>query len=153
MTDAANVFARSRMMSRISAKDTAPELAIRTGLHKLGFRYRLHAKDLPGTPDIVLPKYRTVVMVNGCFWHRHRCRLFRWPKNNQQFWKDKLERNALRDKHNIEALLLQGWRVRVVWECAMRGGTALDQRRTIERLGRQIRSRRKFLEIEEKKRT
>jgi len=105
-------------MSRIRGKDTGPEKLVRSLLHRMGYRFRLHVKDLPGRPDIVLPRYRTVVFVHGCFWHRHRgCKNCTTPTNNRAFWVEKLEGNAERDLQNRAALRLAGWRVVVVWEC------------------------------------
>lgn len=109
------------MMSRIGPKDTKPEIMVRKGLHGLGFRYRLHAKDLPGKPDIVLPKYRTVIFVHGCFWHGHEgCHYFRIPKTNTDFWRTKIGRNQERDAAVRQRLVESGWRVLTVWECATR---------------------------------
>jgi DNA mismatch endonuclease (patch repair protein) len=109
---------RSDNMSRIGSKDTEPELAVRSTLHKLGYRFRLHRRDLPGTPDIVLPKHRTVIFVHGCFWHRHRnCRLSYTPKSNLAFWQQKFGANVARDHRVRQHLRRLGWRVRVLWEC------------------------------------
>ena len=112
---------RSRMMAGIRGKNTRPEILLRSALHERGLRYRLHRKDLPGRPDLVFPRYRAVVFVNGCFWHGHGCHLFRWPTTRQTFWKEKISRNIERDERNNGALLTQGWRVATVWECAMKG--------------------------------
>lgn len=116
---------RSRMMSGIRGKNTRPELLIRSGLHRKGFRFRLHVSDLAGKPDIVLPKYRAVVLANGCFWHGHEgCRFFKRPSTNAEFWRAKIKRNALNDRKALEALGADGWRVAVVWECALRKKSA-----------------------------
>lgn len=120
MADVVDKTTRSRMMSGIRAKDTRPEIFIRRGLHRLGFRFRLHAKDIPGKPDVVLPKYRSIIIVHGCFWHGHGCRYCRTPKTNTAFWQEKIRSNQARDERN---LLLQkglGWRCLIVWECAVR---------------------------------
>lgn len=118
MADVVDKATRSRMMSGIKAKDTAPEMSVRRFLHSHGFRYRLHAKDLPGKPDIVLPKYRAVIFVHGCFWHQHPgCKDVVLPKSNTKFWKDKLEGNVKRDAVCIEELGRLGWRCLVIWEC------------------------------------
>lgn len=112
---------RSGMMSGIRGKDTAPELKVRRFLHANGFRYRLHRKDLPGKPDIVLPKYKVCIFVNGCFWHRHKgCRLASEPKSREEFWNRKFSENVARDQRNIKSLQDAGWRVAVVWECGLR---------------------------------
>lgn len=108
-------------MSRIRSRNTKPEMVVRQGLHALGFRYRLHAKNLPGSPDMVLPKYKSAIFIHGCFWHAHEgCQNFRVPKSNTGFWKEKLARNIERDARQIKELEDAGWRVLVVWECATR---------------------------------
>jgi len=105
-------------MSRIRAKDTMPELIVRRELHRRGFRFRLHRRDLPGCPDIVLPKHRQVIFVNGCFWHRHDgCSLAAIPKSNQAFWQEKFQKTVERDKRTRKELKDAGWSVHVVWEC------------------------------------
>ena len=108
-------------MSSIRGKDTKPEIMVRKALFARGFRYRLHYKGLPSRPDMVFPKYRAVILVNGCFWHLHHCHLFKWPSTRPEFWKQKLEGNRSRDLRNLEALKEQGWRVFVIWECALKG--------------------------------
>lgn len=107
-------------MSGIKGKNTGPEKLIRSGLHQAGFRFALHRRDLPGKPDIVLPKYKAVVLVHGCFWHGHHCPLFKVPKTRTEFWLNKIDGNRRRDAQNIAALLNMKWRVLVVWECAVR---------------------------------
>jgi len=105
-------------MGRIKGKNTKPEMILRSQLFKRGFRFRVNKKDLPGKPDIVLPKYRTAIFVHGCFWHYHKdCREGRIPSTNTKFWKEKLERNIAKDEKNVEALKNKGWNVVVVWEC------------------------------------
>ncbi|MBK8293670.1 MAG: DNA mismatch endonuclease Vsr [Solirubrobacterales bacterium] len=121
MADVVSSEKRSEMMAGIRGKDTGIEIQMRRALHARGFRYRLHAKDLPGKPDIVLPKYNAVVMVNGCFWHGHDCNLFRLPATNREKWRRKLDRNRQRDSENLVRLNEAGWRVIEVWECAVRG--------------------------------
>ncbi len=121
MTDSIPPDERSRVMSRIKGKDTRPELAVRRILHSAGFRYRLHAKDLPGRPDIVLRSLKTLVFVNGCFWHGHDCHGTRLPKSNRRFWNAKIKANMARDARNLAECRRLGWRVLVVWECALRG--------------------------------
>lgn len=114
---------RSFNMSQIRATNTKPEEIVRKYLFSKGFRYRKNVASLPGKPDIVLPKYKTCVFVNGCFWHKHEgCKDFVWPKNNADFWKEKLTRNANRDKKKHEELELLGWRVLVIWECDLKKG-------------------------------
>ena len=112
---------RSEIMALVHSKNTKPEKKVRSILHRLGYRYRLHRADLPGKPDIVLPKYRTVVFVHGCFWHQHPgCRKARLPKQNYEFWSEKLSKNAARDLETIRLLEGRGWRVVVVWECEIK---------------------------------
>lgn len=108
-------------MSGIRGKDTAPERLVRSLLHRRGLRFRLHAGDLPGRPDIVFPRFRAVVMVHGCFWHGHNCPLFRLPATRTEFWKTKITRNRLNDERASARLEELGWRVATVWECALRG--------------------------------
>ena len=108
-------------MSGIGAVNTIPEMTVRKGLHSRGFRFRLHYSGLPGKPDLVFPKYRAVIFVHGCFWHAHECALFKWPKTRENFWKEKIEKNRSRDLAVIDELVQQGWRVLLVWECALKG--------------------------------
>ena len=109
---------RSRNMSAIKSKNTKPEIKVRKILHSMGYRFRLHSKDLPGSPDIVLPKYKTVIFVHGCFWHRHEnCKYASTPKTRQEFWEAKFRENINRDKLNQENLSSKGWKIIVVWEC------------------------------------
>jgi len=121
MADIVNPQVRSRMMAGIRGTNTRPEIAVRHGLHRRGFRYRLHPRSLPGKPDIVFPCRRAVVLVNGCFWHGHECHLFRWPSSRQDFWRRKITRNRARDAEVREALAAAGWRILVIWECALKG--------------------------------
>ncbi len=126
-------------MSGIRGKNTKPELIVRKALFAQGFRYRLHVKSLPGKPDVVLPKYRTVIFVHGCFWHGHDCRLFKLPASNRAFWRAKIRRNQENDRKAVRALRKDGWRVITVWECALRGPNRPDHRRLGSRLLAQIR--------------
>jgi DNA mismatch endonuclease (patch repair protein) len=112
---------RSYNMSRIRGKDTKPEVVVRKYLFSQGFRYRKNVKKLPGCPDIVLPKYKTCIFVNGCFWHKHEgCRYFVWPKSNADFWRQKIEKNISRDHQNYSDLSSAGWNIIVVWECEIK---------------------------------
>lgn len=121
---------RSWNMSRIRGKDTRPELRVRSALHRLGYRFRLNRRDLPGKPDIVLPRHQTVIFVHGCFWHRHPgCRFAYTPKSRVEFWQTKFQRNVERHREVEEELQTLGWRVLVVWECE----TEVDDR-LLERL-------------------
>ncbi|MBD3648966.1 MAG: DNA mismatch endonuclease Vsr [Pseudomonadales bacterium] len=119
--DVVDKSTRSRMMAGIKAKETKPEILIRKALHKEGFRYRLHNSNLPGKPDLVFPRYRAVVFVHGCFWHKHGCHLFKWPSTRKDFWKQKIESNAARDQRNVEDLEEAGWKVLRLWECSIKG--------------------------------
>lgn len=129
---------RSYNMSRIKGKNTKPEETVRKYLFSQGFRYRKNDKRLPGKPDIVLPKYKTVILVNGCFWHKHGgCKYFAWPQNNAEFWKEKIESNVVRDKKQYEELQDAGWRVIIVWECELKKKRKSD---TLERLVDEIKA-------------
>ncbi|WP_375599071.1 very short patch repair endonuclease [Devosia sp. Naph2] len=120
---------RSRVMRAVRGKNTRPEIKVRKLLHRMGLRFRLHDRHLPGKPDIVLRKHRTIVFVHGCFWHRHEgCKLTRTPKSRVQFWTDKFRTNVRRDAMNVEALKEAGWNVIVVWECEAKDLAALEQR-------------------------
>jgi len=122
VADIVDPSTRSRMMAGIKGRNTKPELLIRHLLHRKGFRYRIHVKDLPGKPDIVLPKYRSVIFVHGCFWHGHQgCHLFRLPATRTEFWQEKILRNQTNDHRAVELLLASNWRVCIVWECSIRG--------------------------------
>lgn len=126
MTDIVTTARRSEMMAHIRAKDTTPELRVRVLLHAAGYRYRLHVRNLPGTPDIVLARYRTVVRVQGCYWHRHAgCRLAYTPKSRVEFWTAKFAGNCERDERQRESLEADGWRVVDVWECETRDASLL----------------------------
>lgn len=121
MADVHEPETRSYNMSQISGKDTKPEMIVRKFLHSNGFRYRLHVKDLPGKPDLVLPKYNSVIFVHGCFWHAHEgCKYFKIPKTRTEWWKKKLFGNKERDEKNIEELEKMGWDVVIVWECELK---------------------------------
>ena len=118
MTDVVNAVTRSRMMAGIQGKKTKPEIAVRRGLHRMGLRFRLDGSALPGRPDLVLSRHRTVVFVHGCFWHAHACDAFHFPASNIPFWKEKLSSNVIRDRKRVDELCALGWRVLVIWECA-----------------------------------
>ncbi|WP_327754380.1 DNA mismatch endonuclease Vsr (plasmid) [Sphingobium sp. SJ10-10] len=134
MADVHDIATRSRNMAAIKGSHTKPELLIRKALHAAGFRYRLHAKDLPGKPDLVLPRWQAVIFVHGCFWHQHDCHLFKWPATREDFWRAKIGRNAINDDKAVRALHEAGWRVGVVWECALKGRTRLDFTEAMQRL-------------------
>ncbi len=116
-------------MSRIKNRDTKPELIVRSFLHRKGYRFRLHRKDLPGKPDIVLPRFKKIIFVHGCFWHRHAgCRYAYNPKSRVEFWEKKFKQNIIRDKNVQEALVQQGWQVYVIWECETKKLDMLDKK-------------------------
>lgn len=120
-TDIYSPAKRREIMRRVRSRDTTPELLMRSALHRIGYRFRLYARDLAGRPDLVLPRFRTVIFVNGCFWHQHRdCSKSALPKKNAFFWEAKLQGNVMRDKANHDALLRGGWNVLTVWECEIK---------------------------------
>lgn len=120
LVDVVDVATRSRMMSGIQGKNTSPEVLIRKALHARGFRFRIHAKQLPGKPDLLFPKYKAAVFIHGCFWHGHACRYFKVPQTRTEFWMEKIGKNQIRDDLQEKALIEMGWRVLVIWECAVR---------------------------------
>ncbi|MDE2856941.1 MAG: DNA mismatch endonuclease Vsr [Chloroflexota bacterium] len=131
MTDTVSAKKRSEVMSRVGSKDTKPELLIRKGLHARGFRYRLHVKELPGKPDLVFPRYKSIIQINGCFWHGHSCDLYRFPKSNTEYWKEKIKRNVERDISNIKFLTDAGWRILIIWECAIKRKARLPMEKVL----------------------
>ena len=126
MADVVSPDVRSRMMAGIRGKNTKPELILRSGLHRAGFRFKLHDKSLPGKPDLVFPKYHAVIFAHGCFWHFHDCHMFKWPKSREQFWRSKIMRNRDTDLRTLQMLDATGWRSGVIWECALKGRARLD---------------------------
>ncbi|MGD9780957.1 MAG: very short patch repair endonuclease [Kiritimatiellia bacterium] len=121
MTDTLTIEERSRLMAKIKGKDTGPERAVRSLLHRAGYRFRKHVPDLPGKPDVVLPKYKTVVFVHGCFWHRHKnCKIATTPKSHRKFWADKFARNVANDRKHLRQLRRRGWKVVTVWACQLK---------------------------------
>lgn len=122
--DTVDKTTRSRIMSKVGQKDTGPEMKLRRSLHKIGLRYRLHDKRLPGSPDIVFPRFKAVLFVHGCFWHRHGCKATTTPGTNVDFWRKKFDENIARDRRDMEALQDAGWKVAVVWECSLKGKSA-----------------------------
>jgi len=119
--DVLNPDQRRLNMSRIRSRDTKPEMIVRKALHAGGYRFRLHRRDLPGRPDLILPKWQAAVFVHGCFWHRHDCSYFKMPTTREDFWREKIARNVERDRAARAALAASGWKVLIVWECALRG--------------------------------
>ncbi len=122
---------RSQIMSRISGKDTKPEMLVRSLLHRMGFRFRLHTKDLPGKPDITLPKHKKVIFIHGCFWHGHiDCPRSKRPSTNVKFWNEKIDGNIKRDKKNIQSLENQDWKTLILWTCEIKDQKTLESKLT-----------------------
>jgi DNA mismatch endonuclease (patch repair protein) len=147
LADVVDPATRSRMMSGIRGKNTKPELMVRKALHARGFRFRLHCKDLPGKPDLCLPKHRAVIFIHGCFWHGHDCHLFKWPKTREEFWQEKIARNQILDQQAVTRLFAADWRVAMVWECALKGRDRLRLEDVTEALERWLRSRETTLSL------
>ena len=140
MTDLVPPQVRSRIMSSIRGKNTKIELGVRKALFGLGYRYRIHVGSLPGKPDIVLPKHHAAIFVHGCFWHGHDCRLFRLPKTNAAFWRNKIATNRRTDTKVLRELRATGWRTFTVWECCLRGKNKRQVAAAVRRLHRWIQS-------------
>ena len=139
MTDVHSKETRSFNMSKIRSKDTKPELLVRRFLHGLGFRYKLHVKDLPGKPDLVLPKYKVVIFVHGCFWHGHTgCKYFVIPKTRTDWWSDKIAKNKAKDKSSVEKLIELGWKIIEVWECELKSTMRIQ---TLTELSKRIKQK------------
>jgi len=122
--DTVDQTTRSKIMASVGQKNTGPEMALRSTLHRRGLRYRLHDRNLPGSPDLVFPRFKAVIFVHGCYWHAHDCYRGTKPKSRQRFWDEKFQANQHRDARNVERLVARGWRVLTVWECAIKGKTA-----------------------------
>jgi len=147
MTDVVSKEVRSRMMSGIKSKNTKPEIMIRRGLHKQGYRYRLHDHQLPGKPDLVFSRHKAIIFVNGCFWHGHDCLLFKWPSSREEFWKTKISRNQDLDSKNIIELQQLNWRIAIIWECALKGKLRLKLEVVIDKCATWIISDVPFMEV------
>jgi len=147
MADIVPPDVRSRLMSGIRGRDTRPEKLIRSGLHGMGFRFRLHPANVPGRPDLILPKYRAAIFIHGCFWHGHDCPLFRMPGDNRSFWEAKIAANRARDERVSRLLRELGWRQLTIWECAIRGTGQLGLEEVLRRSAAWIRSRRRETSI------
>jgi len=147
MVDVVSPAVRSRMMAGIRGTNTKPELLLRRGLHRAGFRFRLHDRALPGKPDLVFPRRHAVLFAHGCFWHGHNCHLFKWPKTREDFWKAKIARNREVDARADAALKKLGWRRGIVWECALRGKSRMPIDDVFERLGGWLLSDRDAIEL------
>lgn len=146
MVDIVDVSTRSRIMAGIRGRNTKPEILIRSLLHRQGFRFRLHVGDLPGKPDIVLRRFHAIIFVHGCFWHGHDCHLFKWPRTRPAFWRKKIKDNHANDLKARKALRAAGWRVGVVWECAIRGADK-DIENVSARIRKWLRSNRPYMEV------
>ena len=137
---------RSKIMRSVPQKNTKPEICLRKALHRRGFRYRLHDKKLPGSPDLVFPKYKVVIFVHGCFWHRHNCNATTTPKSNLEFWERKFKANIERDCRNIKWLLVNKWKVIIVWECSIKGSES-NVEMVVSKISEFIRNGKNYLEI------
>jgi len=135
------------MMSGIGGKNTKPELVVRKALHRMGFRYRLHVTGLPGKPDMVFSKYSAIILINGCFWHKHNCHLFKWPATHKGFWRKKILATNVRDKRNLVIYVDMGWRVLIIWECAIKGKTRLPLAKVVNDVANWLKSGEKHYEI------
>ncbi|WP_417465941.1 very short patch repair endonuclease [Kordiimonas sp.] len=133
MADIVDQATRSRMMSGIRGKNTRPEIIIRKALHKMGYRYRLHDRKLPGKPDLVFSGKKAVIFIHGCFWHKHDCHLFRWPSTRREFWQKKILGNCNRDEKTRACLSALDWRILTIWECSVKGKTRLPVDALLER--------------------
>jgi DNA mismatch endonuclease (patch repair protein) len=147
MADIVDAATRSRMMSGIRGKNTKPEIAIRKAIHRLGFRYRLHSAHVPGKPDMVLPRVRAVIFVNGCFWHGHDCKYFRLPSTRPEFWATKIAANKARDLLVRTKLEEGDWRHLTIWECAVRGEPKEATAKVAKQAARWLRSKARRGEI------
>ena len=147
MADIVSPEKRSQMMASIKGKNTKPEIAIRKALHRMGFRYKLHDKTLPGTPDLVFPKYKAVLFIHGCFWHGHNCNLFKLPSTRPDFWMDKITRNQYVDQKNISDLNYRNWRTATIWECSIRKNAKYDVSEVIKIFTQWLVSDKKIFEI------
>lgn len=148
MVDKVDTETRSRMMANVKSKNTKPELKVRSLLHRKGLRFRLHGKDLPGKPDIILPKFKAVIFVNGCFWHGHKnCKLSKLPTTRIEFWQNKINKNQLNDEKNIEKLIKNKWRVCILWGCTIKGNK-VNLETSINTIYEWLHSDSKFIEIE-----
>ncbi len=151
MADIVSPEKRSQMMAGIKGKNTKPEIAVRMELHRRGFRYRLHVKNLPGKPDMVFPKYNAVLFIHGCFWHGHEeCRLFKWPSSRTDFWEKKINRNRELDVKAVSKLHSEGWRVGVIWECAMRGRSKMTEEAIFRRTTTWIKSNKPYFQLRDR---
>lgn len=153
MPDVHDAETRGRNMAAIRSAHTKPELLVRKSLHALGFRFRLHARDLPGKPDLVLPKYSAVIFVQGCFWHGHDCSLFRMPGTRTDFWEAKISGNRERDARTADDLTKAGWRVGEIWECSLKGPDRLEAADVTDRCAAWLRGTRRRMTVRGRKKS
>jgi DNA mismatch endonuclease (patch repair protein) len=144
MADVVDKETRSRMMANITSRNTKPERFVRSELHKLGFRFRINVKKIKGTPDMVLKRYSALIFTHGCFWHGHDCRFFKLPATRREFWANKIDDNRKRDDKTITTLKETGWRICIVWECAIRSQKRIEH---IRQIAKWITSNQKYKEI------
>lgn len=149
MTDVHSKAVRSKNMAAIKGTNTRPEMLVRRALHKEGFRYRLHVATLPGKPDLVFPRYKAVVFVQGCFWHQHQCTMFHWPKTRTEWWKQKISANRAHDEAVQDKLRELGWRVLLVWECALKGKNKVPLPQLTDEIARWLHQGSSFAELPE----
>jgi len=147
MTDVHSTAVRSKNMAAITGKNTKPEMLVRRALHQAGFRYRLHVANLPGKPDLVFPKYKAVIFVQGCFWHQHQCAMFHWPKTRTEWWRQKISANRAHDEAVQDKLRELGWRVLLLWECALKGKHKLPLTQITADTAQWLRSGTSFAEL------
>ena len=147
MTDVHSKAVRSKNMAAIKGRDTRPEMLVRKVLHQAGFRYRLHVASLPGKPDLVFPRYKAVIFVQGCFWHQHQCAMFHWPKTRTDWWRQKIIANRKHDETVQDKLRELGWRVMLVWECALKGKNKMPPDQLIADISNWLRSGTSFAEL------
>lgn len=147
MTDIHSIAVRSKNMAAIKGRDTRPEMLVRRALHKVGFRYRLHMAGLPGKPDLVFPRYKAVIFVQGCFWHQHQCAMFHWPKTRTEWWRQKISTNRAHDEAMQDKLRELGWRVMLVWECALKGKNKMPADQLIADISHWLRNGSSFAEL------
>lgn len=147
MADVHSKSVRSKNMAAIKDRDTRPEMLVRRALHRAGFRYRLHVVNLPGKPDLVFPRYKAVIFVQGCFWHQHQCAMFHWPKTRTDWWRQKISANRAHDEAVQNKLRELGWRVMLVWECALKGKNKMPADQLIADISLWLRNGNSFAEL------
>ncbi len=147
MTDVHSEAVRGKNMAAIKGRNTKPEMQVRKMLHKAGFRYRLHVSRLPGKPDLVFPRYKAVIFVQGCFWHQHQCAMLHWPKTRTDWWRQKISANRAHDEAVQDKLRELGWRVLLVWECALKGKNKLPPVQLIGDISNWLRAGSSFAEL------